>query len=172
MRFGSKKVTDKNGIVWDSTTEYNYSLILDKLQEKGEIKDLRRQVTYNLIPSFKDGQGNSIRKMDYVADFVYIDVATNNKVILDVKGSAFNIDPVFSNKWKLLKYNLKDEKDIQFKIMIKYKDVWYDLESKEDKKVYKELHAEGNKKKKAKKEAREKVKADKSVSKTKKTKKK
>jgi hypothetical protein len=165
MRFGSKKVTDKNGIVWDSTTEYNYSLILDKLQEKGEIKNLERQVSYNLIPSFKDGQGNNIRKMDYVADFVYIDVATNNKVILDVKGSAFNIDPVFTNKWKLLKYNLKDEKDIQFKIMIKYKDVWYDLESKEDKKTYKTLHAEANKQKKAKKEAKEKVKSEKTVSK-------
>jgi hypothetical protein len=170
MRFGSKKVTDKNGIVWDSTTEYNYSLILDKLQEKGEIKNLCRQVSYNLTPSFKDGQGNNIRKMDYVADFVYIDVATNNKVILDVKGSAFNIDPVFTNKWKLLKYNLKDEKDIQFKIMIKYKDVWYDLESKEDKKTYKTLHAESNKQKKAKKEARDKLKVEKVT--TKKTKKK
>ena len=109
MRFGSKKVTDEKGVVWDSTTEYNYSLILNKLQEQGKIKDLTRQISYNLIPSFKDGQGNNIRKMDYVADFVYIDVATNNKVILDVKGSAFNIDPVFTNKWKLLKYNLKDE---------------------------------------------------------------
>lgn len=165
MRFGSKKVTDEKGVVWDSTTEYNYSLILNKLQEQGKIKDLTRQISYNLIPSFKDGQGNNIRKMDYVADFVYIDVATNNKVILDVKGSAFNIDPVFTNKWKLLKYNLKDETDIQFKIMIKYKDIWYDLESKEDKKNYKTLHAEANRQKKAKKETKEKAKTDKSVAK-------
>ena len=160
MRFGSKKVTDENGVIWDSTTEYKYGLKLKELQEKGVIKDLQRQVEHVLIPSFKDGQGNSIRKMSYISDFEYIDVATGKYVILDVKGSAFNIDPVFSNKFKLLKYNLREEKNIQYKIMIKYKDVWYDLEDKEQKRTYRNLHAEAKKnkaEKKAKKSKRNKV---------------
>ena len=64
------KVTDENGVIWDSTTEYKYGLKLKELQEKGVIKDLQRQVPYLLIPAFKDGQGNSVRKTEYVADFV------------------------------------------------------------------------------------------------------
>ena len=32
MRFGSKKVTDENGVIWDSTTEYKYGLKLKELQ--------------------------------------------------------------------------------------------------------------------------------------------
>ena len=151
MRFGSKKVIDENGVVWDSTTEYKYGLILNELQEKGVIKNLQRQIEHILIPTFKDGQGNSIRKMSYISDFEYDEVATNKHIILDVKGSAFNIDPVFKCKFKMLKYNLQDNKNIVYKIMIKYKDVWYDLENKEEKKTYKTLHAEANKKKKTKK---------------------
>ena len=107
MRFGSKKVTDENGVVWDSTTEYKYGLILKEMQEKGVNKKLQRQVPYLLIPSYKDGQGNSVRKTEYVADFVYTDVATGNTVIADSKGSEFNIDPVFKLKFKMLKEMFK-----------------------------------------------------------------
>ena len=148
MRFFSKKVTDENGVVWDSTTEYNLGLKLKKLQEEGKIKDLQFQVEFVLIPAFKDGQGVSNRKMSYLADFVYIDVVTNKKIICDAKGSEMNIDPTFKNKWKLLKYLHKDEKDIEYKIMIKYKDVWYDIENKEEKRTYKAIKAEKQKTKK------------------------
>ena len=148
MRFFSKKVTDENGVVWDSTTEYNLGLKLKKLQEEGKIKDLQFQVEFVLIPAFKDGQGVSNRKMSYLADFVYIDVVTNKKIICDAKGSEMNIDPTFKNKWKLLKYLHKDEKDIEYKIMIKYKDVWYDIENKEEKRTYKAIKAEKKAKKK------------------------
>jgi hypothetical protein len=89
----------------------------------------------------------------------------NKKIICDAKGSEFNIDPTFKNKWKLLKYLHKDEKDIEYQIVIKYKDVWYNIESKEEKKIYRTLHAEENKRKKAKKEAKEKAKVDKVVKK-------
>ena len=113
------------------------------------IKDLQRQVPYLLIPAFKDGQGNSVRKTEYVADFVYTDVATGNTIIADSKGSEFNIDPVFKLKFKMLKEKFKDRKDIEFQVIIKYKDVWYNLENKEEKKKYKEIYK--NRKKKTKK---------------------
>lgn len=149
MKFYSKKVIDENGIIWDSTTEYKYGLELKKLQEKGVIKDLQRQVPYLLIPSFKDGQGNSVRKTEYVADFVYIDVATGHTVIVDSKGSEFNIDPVFKLKYKMLKDKFKEDNTVEFQVIIKYKDVWYNLESKEEKRKYREIY--NNRKKKAKK---------------------
>lgn len=149
MKFYSKKVTDENGIVWDSTTEYKYWLVLKELQEKGGIKNLQRQVPYLLIPPFKDGQGNSVRKTEYVADFVYIDVATGHTIISDAKGSEFNIDPVFKLKYKMLKDKFKDDNNVEFQVIIKYKDVWYNLESKESKKQYKEIY--NNRKKKTKK---------------------
>lgn len=141
-RFYSKKVTDEDGVIWDSTTEYNFGLKLKRLQEEGEIKDLQFQVEFVLIPAFKDGQGISNRKMSYIADFVYIDVMTNKKIICDSKGSEFNIDSVFKNKWKLLKYLNKDEKNIEYQIVIKYKDLWYNIESKEEKKLYKSIKSE------------------------------
>ena len=74
------------------------------------------------------------------------DIETGKHIILDVKGSDFNIDPVFKIKWKLLKQQLQDNKNIQFKLIIKYKDVWYDLENKEEKKKYKEVYSKRKKK--------------------------
>ena len=147
MRFGSKKVIDKKtGITWDSTTEYKYSLVINELKKNNKIYNLDRQVEHILIPSFKDSMGNSIRKMSYLSDFEYDDLETGKHVILDVKGSDFNIDPVFKIKWKLLKQQLQDNKNIQFKLIIKYKDVWYDLENKEEKKKYKEVYSKRKKK--------------------------
>ena len=147
MRFGSKKVIDKKtGITWDSTTEYKYSLVINELKKNNKIYNLDRQVEHILIPSFKDSMGNSIRKMSYLSDFEYDDLETGKHVILDVKGSDFNIDPVFKRKWKLLKQQLRDNKNIQFKLIIKYKDVWYDLENKEEKKKYKEVYSKRKKK--------------------------
>ena len=149
MRFGSKKVTDENGVIWDSTTEYKYGLKLKELQEKGVIKDLQRQVPYLLIPALKDGSGTSVRKTEYVAHSVYTDVAIRTNITEDSKGSEFNIDPVFKLKFKMLKEKFKDRKDIEFQVIIKYKDVWYNLENKEEKKRYKEIYK--NRKKKTKK---------------------
>lgn len=164
-KFYSKPVDDPVHGHFDSTTEFEYFKILLKLQESGEIKDLNRQEEFILMPSFKDSSSNTVRKMTYASDFTYVNVATNKKVIVDCKGSAFCIDEKFKVKFKLLKYIQKDEKDIQYAIVIKYKDKWYDLENKESSKEYRTLHADENKKKKAKKEAREKAKADKSVTK-------
>lgn len=166
-KFYSKPVDDPIHGHFDSTTEFDYFKLLLKLQENGEIKDLQRQIEYTLMPSFKDSFGNTVRKMCYSSDFTYFNVATNKTVIVDCKGSAYCIDEKFKVKFKLLKYLQKDEKDIQYAIVIKYKDKWYDLENKESAKEYRTLHAEENKKKKAKKEAREKAKIEKVVSKTK-----
>lgn len=171
-KFYSKKVDDSVHGHFDSETEFEYFKVLLKLQENGEIKNLVRQIEHELLPSFKDSSLNTVRKMTYSSDFEYIDVATNKQMIVDSKGSAFCIDEKFKVKWKLLKYLKKDEKDIQYAIVIKYKGKWYDLESKDSSKEYRTLHAEDNKNKKARKEARDKLKAEKPVVKKKTVKKK
>lgn len=161
MKFYSKKIDDDTYGHFDSQTEFDYFKVLLKMQENGEIKDLNRQVVHLLIPSFKDSCLNTVQKMTYSSDFEYVDVATNRTVIVDCKGSEFCIDEKFKCKWKMLKYLQKDEPNIQYKIVIKYKDVWYNIEDKDEKKRYKTLHTEENKKKaerKAKREAEKKVK--------------
>jgi hypothetical protein len=170
QKYYSKKVDDPVYGHFDSTTEFEYFKVLLRLQENGVIKDLDRQEEFLLIPSFKDSSSNTVLKMTYASDFTYVDIATNKKVIVDCKGSAFSIDEKFKVKWKLLKYLQKEDKNIQHQIVIKYKDKWYDLENKIQKKEYKTLHAEENKKKaerKAKREEEKKLKAEKSVSKKK-----
>jgi hypothetical protein len=172
MKFYSKKIDDPIYGHFDSQTEKDYFDVLLKMQENGEIKNLTRQVEYELLPTFKDSSSTTVRKMCYTSDFTYFHIATNKTVIVDCKGSAFCIDEKFRVKFKLLKYIQKDEKDIEYQIIIKYKDKWYDLENKIQSKEYRTLHAEENKKKKARKEAREKAKAEKSTTKKKSIKKK
>ena len=78
-KYGSRKV-EVNGIVFDSKREaarYQELLLLEKA---GEIKDIRRQVKYVLIPAqyehlestTKKGRGRCVeRECAYIADFVY-----------------------------------------------------------------------------------------------------
>ena len=64
-----------------SKAEYNHAINLHALQKAGEIKDLKEQVSYELIP--KDELGRAIR---YVADFAYWDIRRGKHVVQDVKG--------------------------------------------------------------------------------------
>jgi hypothetical protein len=73
---------------------------LKLLERAGKISDLRRQVEYELIPDqyetyerfgksgnrLKDGIKLIERRVCYVADFVYTDLATGQTVVEDTKG--------------------------------------------------------------------------------------
>ena len=71
--------TSFNGIVFDSKKEAHRYYELSILQAAGEISDLQRQVTYELIPK-QDGE----RACTYKADFVYQE--NGKTVVEDVKG--------------------------------------------------------------------------------------
>lgn len=104
-----------NGEKYDSKKELQRHLELKLLERSGEIKELRRQVKFELIPSQKQpdkiGKRGGIIKgktiehgINYVADFTYLD--KNNKLVVeDVKGykigGAYNI---FVIKRKLMFY--------------------------------------------------------------------
>jgi hypothetical protein len=95
----NNKITELDGIKFHSKKEsLRYSQL--KLQEKGGlIKDLRLQVSYELIPKLVIN-GKTERAIKYVADFVYTDTLHETEVVEDVKGM---ITDVFKLKYRLMK---------------------------------------------------------------------
>lgn len=81
----SRLLRTYNGIVFDSKREMYRYIRLELLEKEGEIKNLRRQVKFELSPKYINGLGENVRSIDYIADFVYED--KNGKVIIeDTKG--------------------------------------------------------------------------------------
>lgn len=73
-----------NGITFHSKKEKNYYLKLKMLQKAGKIKDLKLQVPFVLIETFKVDD-RTYRKTKYLADFTYLDDKDKLHVV-DVKG--------------------------------------------------------------------------------------
>lgn len=58
------------------------------LVRSGQIRDLQRQVRFELAPSVQLAPGRrKTRPMVYVADFVYVDAGSGQRVVEDVKGA-------------------------------------------------------------------------------------
>lgn len=103
-KYNSRKTT-VDGITFDSKKEARRYLVLKQMEQDGEIKNLRLQVQFELVPSFEiiiDGKKRKRRPITYVADFVYY--KGNEKVIEDVKGLR---PPVYKIKKKLFEYKFK-----------------------------------------------------------------
>lgn len=100
-KYGAKKIT-RDGITFDSLREYRRFCELSRLEEAGEITELKRQVTFPLIPTqreepcavYKRGKNKGMPKLgkviekevNYIADFVYTDALTGEIIVEDVKG--------------------------------------------------------------------------------------
>ena len=82
VKYHNKKCTYKN-MTFDSLKERNHYIVLELLQNTGQIKDLKRQVKYELQPSFKLNN-KTIRAITYIADFTYIQDGI--LVVVDTKG--------------------------------------------------------------------------------------
>ena len=95
-KYGNHKITI-GGETYDSMKEYHRYLELLALEMAGEIKDLRRQVKYILIPAQREpdtiGKRGGIHKgkllekeVAYFADFVYTDTGSGEEIVEDTKG--------------------------------------------------------------------------------------
>lgn len=73
--------TTVDGIEFDSKKEAVRYMELKVLEKAGEIKDLKLQVPFELIPKQADE-----RAVKYLADFVYFDNSKQRKVVEDAKG--------------------------------------------------------------------------------------
>ena len=85
------------GLSFDSAKEAKRWQELSLLEQVGAIRDLRRQVSYDLYAS------NGERIAKYVADFVFYSVEHGKQVIEDVKSPWTRRLPVYRLKLKLLR---------------------------------------------------------------------
>ena len=83
-KYKNKKVI-YDGIKFDSNREMAYYIKLKMLEQKGIIKDLELQKSFELQPSFKLN-GKTYKKITYRADFSYVSVQDNKIHIVDTKG--------------------------------------------------------------------------------------
>lgn len=96
-KYGNTKVEDA-GIKFDSKAEHKRWQYLVMLEKAGEIRDLKLQVPFLLIPSQVRPSGGIERPMNYLADFTYVTKDGRN-VVEDVKGA---VTPEFRIKRKLM----------------------------------------------------------------------
>lgn len=109
-----------DGMVFDSTKEARRYEQLLLLQRAGEISNLQRQVTYELLPNqyetyerysktgkrLEDGKKLIERKVEYVADFVYTDSKTGEVIVEDAKGFHTK-DFILKRKLLLFRHGIK-----------------------------------------------------------------
>lgn len=99
-KYGNKKV-DIDGLQFDSQAEAARWLELLRLQQRGKIADLRRQVTFELVPSVRFlGAKRATPALRYIADFGYTMADSGKPVIEDTKGM---LTRVYKIKRHLLK---------------------------------------------------------------------
>ena len=89
-----------DGILFDSLLECRFykEIIIPKIKS-GEIKNVDRQVKYELLPSFVY-KNRKIQAINYISDFD-ISYSNGNFEVVDVKGFVKPIDKI---KSKLFKY--------------------------------------------------------------------
>ena len=116
QKYNASKTTI-DGIIFDSRKEAKRYLFLKDLERSGDISNLHRQVTYELLPAvteqviihlktkLKSAIRTLQRSITYRADFVY---CRDGKVITeDVKASPKMIPADFKIKEKLFFYKYK-----------------------------------------------------------------
>lgn len=84
------KKTVVDGIKFDSKREAERYCELNLLEKAKEIRNLELQPRFLLQDKFKDRNGKTHRKIEYVADFMYID-KDDKKIVEDVKGMMTDV---------------------------------------------------------------------------------
>lgn len=119
-KYSNIKTRASDGTEFDSRREAMRWEQLLLLERGGVIKDLQRQVKYELIPAqyetyeryskngkrLKDGKRLVEKACDYVADFVYIDNETGKSVVEDTKGYRTR-DYTIKRKLMLWKHGIR-----------------------------------------------------------------
>lgn len=99
-KYGNKK-TEIDGILFDSKKEASRWIDLKFLLQAGEIRNLQRQVRFEILPA---DPPRYKRPLVYVADFVYEERAAGSwrRVVEDVKSEATKENKVYKMKKRLL----------------------------------------------------------------------
>lgn len=102
-KYGNHRVNIE-GMRFDSEAEFRRWNELRTMELCGEIKDLRRQVPFELIPNVKKKDGHIVRKVVYFADFVYKE--NGETVVEDVKGAVTDVYKI-KKKLMLWRYGIE-----------------------------------------------------------------
>lgn len=93
-----------DGIEFASKREANRWCELRLLQRAGEIKDLQRQVRFELAPPVRIGATGRMKPaLRYLADFSYLDMKLGQRVVEDVKSAPTAEKEAFRIKLHLMK---------------------------------------------------------------------
>jgi len=106
MRFSNKhraKSTTVDGIRFASLGEARRYQELKLMKQAHVIKDFEIQPEFELIPTYKDEYGKTVRKKKYVGDFL-VYYPDGRIVCEDVKGDI--LTPEFKVKWDLFGFKL------------------------------------------------------------------
>lgn len=103
-KYGSKKIVNSYG-AFDSKREFERFLQLHSMEKMGVIKNLRRQVKFELLPNQRLEGRVVERAVSYIADFVYVN-SKGEEVVEDSKGFR---TPEYIIKRKLMLYVKKSE---------------------------------------------------------------
>ena len=107
------KKTEVDGILFDSRKEAKYYLYLKSLVETGQICNLRRQVSYQVIPAVYREEVVQLKTKTktvsrclskaahYVADFVY-NLPNGEEVVVDVKSDITRKNAEYRLKKKMM----------------------------------------------------------------------
>ena len=105
-KYGNHKCEYK-GIKFDSKKECNFFIYLEALEAQGDITELKRQVRFELQPSFKHN-GKTIRAITYVADFTFYDEEGKYHIV-DTKGVKTD---VYLLKKKMMQFKGYDIEEV------------------------------------------------------------
>lgn len=107
-KYNAKKA-NVGGIKFDSKREAERYCELKLLEKAKEIRNLELQPRFLLQDKFVDKHGKTHRKIEYVADFLYID-KDDNAIVEDVKGV---LTDVYKLKKKMFLYLFDDRYDFR-----------------------------------------------------------
>lgn len=102
-KYHNKRVITPDG-KFDSKKEHIRFMELQIMQKAGIIKDLKRQVKYELIPSQRVAGKVVERSVSYIADFEYTEAG--QKVVEDVKGLKTDVY-IIKRKLMLQRYGIQ-----------------------------------------------------------------
>lgn len=83
-KYNARK-TEVDGILFDSKKEARRYKELKLLEKAKEVENLKLQPRFVLMEGFRH-EGKAIRKIEYIADFMYFDNMSNELVVEDTKG--------------------------------------------------------------------------------------
>ena len=103
-KYGNRKI-ELDGFLFDSKKEAHRWIELRYMERAGLIRDLQRQVSFELIPAQRIGGRVVERACKYVADFVY-KTKEGEKIVEDSKGVKTDVYKI-KKKLMLEKYGIQ-----------------------------------------------------------------